>query len=69
MSSPTTVTDNMVSASGPASSKSEEKRLERTMRECWLKMIHKEIQQKQVEAEASSGIKNTRGVIRETILV
>jgi hypothetical protein len=68
MSSPTKVTDTMASSSGPASSKSEAKRLERTMREGWLKMIHKEIQQKQTEAEASSGIKNTRGVISETIL-
>jgi hypothetical protein len=58
----------MASSSFTASSKSEAKRLERTMREGWSKMIHKEIQQKHAEAEASSGIMNKRGVISEAVL-
>jgi hypothetical protein len=68
MSSPTKVTYTMASSSGPTSSKIEVKRLERTMRKVWFKMIHKKIQQNQAEAEANSGITNTRGVISETIL-
>jgi hypothetical protein len=68
MYSPTKVTSTMASSSGAASSNSEAKRLERTMHEGWLKMIHKDIQQQKAEDETSSGVMNTRGVISEMIL-
>jgi hypothetical protein len=51
----------MAWSSWAASSKSETKKHERTMREGWLKMIHQEIQQRKAEAEAISGMMNASG--------